>query len=145
MQERQKRFDYDIIPGRLVMSLSPSIELREIFGSASANAANSANYTGIADPVVDALIEEVIAAKTRDEMDARVRALDRVLRSKQILGAELDQARLLGRLLGRLRPARPAAALLARRRLLVVRPGQVRQAEGRRRASLRWAPTSSAA
>ena len=33
MQERQKNFDYDIIPGRLVMSLSPSIELRTLFGS----------------------------------------------------------------------------------------------------------------
>ena len=84
MQEREKHFDYDIIPGRLVMSLSPSIELRQVFGSASASAANSLNYTGIADPVVDALIEQVIAAKTRDEMEARVRALDRVLRSKQI-------------------------------------------------------------
>ncbi len=84
MQERQKNFAYDIIPGRLVMSLSPSIELREIFGSASANAANSANYTGIADPVVDALIEKIIASQSREEMQVRVRALDRVLRSKQI-------------------------------------------------------------
>ncbi|MFO1208564.1 MAG: extracellular solute-binding protein [Amaricoccus sp.] len=84
MQERQKNFDFDILPGRFSMSLSPSIELREIFGSASASTPNSANYTGIADPVVDALIEKVIAAKTRDDMQVAVRALDRVLRSKQI-------------------------------------------------------------
>jgi microcin C transport system substrate-binding protein len=84
MQERQKFFNYDIIPGRLVMSLSPSIELREIFGSESADTPNSANYTGIADPVVDALIEKVIAADSREQLDVRVRALDRVLRAKQI-------------------------------------------------------------
>ncbi len=84
MQERQKNFDYDILPTRLVMSLSPSIELRSLFGSQSANAPGTLNLTGVADPVVDALIEKVIASTTRAEMEARVRALDRVLRQKQI-------------------------------------------------------------
>ncbi|TPE53659.1 extracellular solute-binding protein [Amaricoccus solimangrovi] len=84
MQQRLKTFDYDIIPTRFVMSMSPSIELREIFGSAAANAQGTANLTGLADPVVDALIEQVIAAKSREELDARAQALDRVLRSKQI-------------------------------------------------------------
>jgi microcin C transport system substrate-binding protein len=84
MQERQKNFDYDIIPGRLVMSLSPSIELRSLFGSASAESPGTLNFSGVTDPVVDALIEDVIAAETREEMEARVRALDRVLRYKQI-------------------------------------------------------------
>lgn len=84
MQERQKTFDYDIVPGRFVMSMSPSVELREIFGSQAATAPGSANFTGLADPVVDALIEQVIAAQSRDALDVRVKALDRVLRSKQI-------------------------------------------------------------
>ena len=84
MQERQKNYDYDIIPTRLVMSLSPSIELRSLFGSKSATAPGTLNLSGVADPVVDALIEEIIASTTRDEMEARVRALDRVLRQKQI-------------------------------------------------------------
>ncbi len=34
--------------------------------------------------MVDELIERIIQSKTRDEMEARVRALDRVLRSMQI-------------------------------------------------------------
>ena len=34
--------------------------------------------------MVDALIEQVIAAEDREEMEVRVRALDRVLRAKQI-------------------------------------------------------------
>ncbi len=84
MQERQKNFDYDIIPGRMVMSLSPSIELRTLFGSAGASSPGTLNWSGLADPVVDGLIEDVIAAKTRDEMESRVRALDRVMRTKQI-------------------------------------------------------------
>jgi microcin C transport system substrate-binding protein len=84
MQERQKYFDYDIIPGRFVMSLSPSIELRELFGSDSADTPGTANLSGIGDPVVDALIEKVIQADSREQLDVRARALDRVLRAKQI-------------------------------------------------------------
>lgn len=84
MQQRQKDFDYDLIPGRFAMSISPSIELREIFTSEAATAKGSANLAGVADPVVDALVEKVIQATTREELDTRTRALDRVLRSKQI-------------------------------------------------------------
>ena len=71
MQERQKRFDYDIIPGRLVMSLSPSIELRAALRLRSADTPGTLNFSGVADPVVDALIEKVIAAKSREEMRRR--------------------------------------------------------------------------
>ena len=84
MQERQKTFNYDLMPGRFVMSMSPSVELRQLFSSDAADAQGSANLSGIADPVVDALVEEVIGAKSREELDARAQALDRVLRAKQI-------------------------------------------------------------
>ncbi|MCA3450570.1 MAG: ABC transporter substrate-binding protein [Rhodobacter sp.] len=84
MQQRKKDFDYDIMTGRFTMSFSPSIELRQIFSSEAATAKGSANLSGIADPVVDALIEKVIQAKTREELDARAKALDRVLRQKGI-------------------------------------------------------------
>jgi microcin C transport system substrate-binding protein len=84
MQQRQEEFDYDILPARFAMSLSPSIELRQLFSSDAADTPGSANLSGIADPVVDALVEKVIEAETRDEMETRVRALDRVLRSKHI-------------------------------------------------------------
>jgi microcin C transport system substrate-binding protein len=84
MQERQKNFDYDIIPGRLVMSMTPSLELRTLYGSEGAEALGTLNFSGLADPVVDGIIERIIKAETREEVTARVRALDRVLRSKQI-------------------------------------------------------------
>ncbi len=41
------------------------------------------NSIGLSDPAVDRLIEVVIAAETREEMTAAVRALDRVLRAKR--------------------------------------------------------------
>ncbi|WP_169053225.1 extracellular solute-binding protein [Falsirhodobacter xinxiangensis] len=84
MQQRQKDFNYDIMPGRFAMSTSPSLELRQLFGSDAASAQGSANISGIADPVVDELVERVIQSKTREELDTRARALDRVLRSKQL-------------------------------------------------------------
>jgi len=84
MEERQKNHDYDIMPTRLVMSMAPSLELRTIYGSEGAEAAGSFNLSGVADPAVDGIIELIIAAESREELDGRVRALDRVLRQKQI-------------------------------------------------------------
>lgn len=84
MEERQKNHDYDILPGRLVMSMAPSVELRTIYGTQGAAAAGSYNFSGVADPAVDGIIELIVAAKTRAELDGRVKALDRVLRAKQI-------------------------------------------------------------
>ncbi len=84
MQQRQEEFNYDIVPGRFTMSFSPSIELRQFFTTESASAKGSANLSGIADPVVDALVEKVIQSTTREQLDARAKALDRVLRQKGI-------------------------------------------------------------
>ena len=84
MQERQENFDYDIIIARFVLPLSPSLELRTLFGSESADARGSFNLTGLADPLVDQMIEDIIAAPDRETLTIRVRALDRVLRDKMI-------------------------------------------------------------
>jgi microcin C transport system substrate-binding protein len=84
MQQRQKEFDYDLIPGRLTMSLSPGEELAQTFGTAGAKAAGSSNFSGLSDPVVDALIIKIAQAETREDMQTAVRALDRVLRSMHI-------------------------------------------------------------
>lgn len=83
-QQRIKDRDYDVIPARLVMSLTPGLELRQIFSCDAAKERDTANYSGVCDPVVDALIEKVIAADSRENMEVAVRALDRVLRSKHI-------------------------------------------------------------
>jgi len=83
-EERQETFDYDIIVGRLVFSLSPSVELRSAYGSQSADTPGTFNFTGIADPVIDEIIDAVILAPDRATMNTRISALDRVLRDRII-------------------------------------------------------------
>ena len=57
----------------------PGLQLRNLFGSASANQAFGLNWGGISDPVVDDLIDEVIASDNVADFLAATRALDRVL------------------------------------------------------------------
>ncbi len=80
-QQRLKDFDFDVTTQRYVMRNTPGVELRSYFGSAAATMSGSLNLAGIADPAVDALVERVIAAKSRDELNTAARALDRVLRA----------------------------------------------------------------
>jgi microcin C transport system substrate-binding protein len=80
-QQRLKNFDFDITTQRYVMRNTPGVELRSYFGSAAAKMDGSLNLAGIADPAVDALIERIIAAKNREELETAARALDRVLRA----------------------------------------------------------------
>ena len=80
-QQRLKDFDFDVTTQRYGMRSTPGVELRSYFGSAAAKLDGSLNLAGIDDPAVDALIERVIAAKSRDELTTASRALDRVLRA----------------------------------------------------------------
>lgn len=82
--ERRKVFDYDITTQRYVMSLTPGIELRSIFGSETANTEGSSNLTGLANPAIDALITIIEGAKSREDLKTAVRALDRSLRAMHI-------------------------------------------------------------
>jgi len=76
---RVKQFDFDMTVGLFQQSLSPGNEQVDFFGSVSADTPGSRNLAGIHDPVVDKLIELVIAAPDRATLVARTRALDRVL------------------------------------------------------------------
>lgn len=80
-QQRLKDFEYDITTQRYVMRNTPGVELRSYFGSQSADLNGSLNLAGIKDPAVDALIEKIIGAETREDMQTAARALDRVLRA----------------------------------------------------------------
>ena len=84
MEERQDRFDFDIAIARLVPTANPSIELRTIFASESADQPGAFNLAGIEDEAVDELIELAIAAETRAELKVRLQALDRVMRAKHV-------------------------------------------------------------
>ena len=76
---RVRAFDFDMIVAVWGQSTSPGNEQRDFWGSAAAKAQGSRNYTGIASPAVDALIESLIGAPDRESLVTRTRALDRVL------------------------------------------------------------------
>jgi microcin C transport system substrate-binding protein len=80
LQKRLDVFDFEIISNRIVGSEAPGTELLDRFGSAAADTEGSSNVLGLKDPVVDALLQQVVSARTRPELVARVMALDRVLR-----------------------------------------------------------------
>ncbi|HEX6978743.1 MAG TPA: extracellular solute-binding protein [Alphaproteobacteria bacterium] len=78
-ENRLKTFDFDIISRRFSQPLTPGVEQRNFWSSRAAQTIGSYNYSGIRDPVVDSLIEHIVAAKSRDELRTATRALDRVL------------------------------------------------------------------
>lgn len=80
-ERRVKTFDFDIVTQRYIMRLTPGVELKNFWSSTSAQAEGSFNLAGISDPVVDALIDKVTAAKSREALTTAARALDRVLRA----------------------------------------------------------------
>jgi microcin C transport system substrate-binding protein len=78
-ENRLRSWDFDIIVDSWGESLSPGNEQRGFWGSQAANQPGSQNTIGIKNPAIDALIERVIYAKSRDELVAATKALDRVL------------------------------------------------------------------
>ncbi len=78
-QSRVEAFDYDMISAIWGQAESPGNEQRSFWGSEAANTPGSRNWIGIADPVIDELIELVITAPDRESLVQRTRALDRVL------------------------------------------------------------------
>lgn len=83
MNQRQRDADFDMLTGNFPMGYEPGTGLRQYFGSIGANE-SLFNVAGLADPAVDELLETVIRAETREEMETATRALDRVLRSYRI-------------------------------------------------------------
>lgn len=78
-KQKMDAFDFEVTTLRLPGSTAPGSELLERFGSEAAKTPGSSNVWGIADPAVDALLQKVVTAKTRPELGAAMRALDRVL------------------------------------------------------------------
>lgn len=78
-KQRLDQFDYDMILMTLNQTLSPGLEQWQYFHSSQVSVKGSKNYAGINNPVVDHLLEQLLAAQTRDDQLAAGRALDRVL------------------------------------------------------------------
>lgn len=80
-QERRSNYDFDTIFNSWFSSLSPGNEQSFYWGSQAADAAGTRNYMGVKDPAIDAMIDAMLAARTREDFVSAVRALDRVLLS----------------------------------------------------------------
>ena len=81
MQKRRNDFDFDVVVQRFGFSSTPGDSLRTYFSTAAANLKGSQNLAGIADPAIDAMIDRIIAANTRQELTTACRALDRLIRA----------------------------------------------------------------
>jgi peptide/nickel transport system substrate-binding protein len=78
-EARRIGFDYDMLQSRWDQSLSPGNEQAFYWSSAAADSNGSRNYMGVKSPAVDAMIAALLQARTREDVVAAVRALDRVL------------------------------------------------------------------
>ncbi|NJO24262.1 MAG: hypothetical protein HC868_16800 [Sphingomonadales bacterium] len=89
---RSKLFCLDLLTDRTLweieppngtdrMSITPGIELQNLWDSRQANIDGSGNLSGIQNPAIDALIEKIVLAKSRKELVTAARAIDRVLRA----------------------------------------------------------------
>ncbi|KIL05730.1 hypothetical protein QX25_06970 [Stutzerimonas stutzeri] len=76
---RLRSRDFDMIVSGFGQSNSPGNEQREYWHSVSADNPGSRNFIGLKDPAIDTLVEQLIAADTRQELITHTRALDRVL------------------------------------------------------------------
>ena len=80
-RKRVDDFDFDLTIQRFSFSSTPGDSLRSYFSSQAAALKGSQNLAGIADPVIDALIERIIAADNRASLVTACKVLDRVIRS----------------------------------------------------------------
>jgi microcin C transport system substrate-binding protein len=78
---RRDGFDFDITIDRFNFSSTPGDSLRSFFSSQAAALKGSNNLAGMADPVIDTLIDTIIAADSRPALVTACRALDRVIRA----------------------------------------------------------------
>lgn len=76
---RLRSRDFDMVVTGFGQSNSPGNEQREYWHSSSADNPGSRNLMGLQDPAVDALVEGLIEAESREALLNHTRALDRVL------------------------------------------------------------------
>ena len=76
---RVKRFDFDMVVNVYGQSQSPGNEQRDYWSSASADHKGSRNLAGVKNPVVDALVDKIVYARSQKDLVLACHALDRVL------------------------------------------------------------------
>jgi microcin C transport system substrate-binding protein len=92
-RKRVDDFDFDLTVQRFGFSSAPGDSLRSFFSSQAAAMRGSQNLAGISDPVIDALVDKIIAADTRTSLTTACRALDRVIRTGPPVSASSPSSR----------------------------------------------------
>ncbi|MBR0719338.1 extracellular solute-binding protein [Bradyrhizobium liaoningense] len=78
---RVEDFDFDMTIQRFSMSATPGDAMRAFFSSQAAATKGSYNLAGVASPAIDAMIEKIMAADSREELTVACRAFDRLFRA----------------------------------------------------------------
>ncbi|MGM0583361.1 MAG: extracellular solute-binding protein [Pseudomonadota bacterium] len=78
-EARRSEYDFDMIVNRWAASLSPGAEQTLYWDSAGVEAPGTRNYPGVDSPAVEAAIQALLTAQTREGFEAAARALDRAL------------------------------------------------------------------
>jgi len=79
---RVNEFDFDVVMNRVSLEATPLDGLDLFYGSAAADKPGTYNLAGIKDAVLDALIARVPSIRSREELVALIRAMDRILRAR---------------------------------------------------------------
>jgi len=93
-ENRLRSWDFDVITFAWGQSLLPGNEQRGYWGSQAADQPGSDNILGIKNPAVDEMITHIITAKTRDDLVAAAKALDRILLWNQYVVPQWGYAKL---------------------------------------------------
>ena len=79
-RKRIEEYDFDAIVHVFSASQTPGNELVESYTSGAAAERGSQNMPGIREPAIDMLVSRILESRSRPELAAGARALDRVLR-----------------------------------------------------------------
>ena len=102
---RRDGFDFDITIDRFNFSSTPGDSLRSFFTSQAAALKGSNNLAGMADPVIDSLIDTIIAADFAPRFGDRLPGARPGHSVRPLLDSQLVQGLALDRLLGRFWPS----------------------------------------
>ncbi|MDR2297146.1 MAG: extracellular solute-binding protein [Comamonas sp.] len=78
-QQRMDKYDFDIVTLNVPGTHNPGQEYAELFGSAAADQEGGSNYVGLKSRAVDAIITQMAAAKSEQQMLPACHALERII------------------------------------------------------------------
>jgi microcin C transport system substrate-binding protein len=84
-QQRLRTFDFDVISIAFQGTQNPGAEYADLFGSQAARTEDSGNLAGVSSLAVDALINRMVNARSRADLVAACRALDRAITHSHVL------------------------------------------------------------